>query len=294
MRRLRSSEVAELPAADEEVCAATVTLWGQVAVLTRARSVAETPVPGTVHLGDGDGGWSAVVLRGPSVGFPLLEVLPGGEILVVDARCRRYRDGTADDNAHVFDASGAHVRSFCLGDGIEQIGVDAAGSIWVAYFDEGVFGNLGWSDPLGAAGLVRFADDGRRLWSFQPPPGTDMIADCYALNVDAHTTWLCYYTDFPVVRVTDGRAQLLGSAPVRGSRALVACRDEVVLVGSYDDPCLLTGCELAADGLREQGATVLLDPDGAPLSLFRVVATRGSRLYVRDGRRILCADLADR
>ncbi len=73
----------------------------------------------------------------------------------------------------------------------------------------------------------------------------------------------------------------------------MAYRDEMVVVGSYDDPCLLTECELAADGLRERGATVLLDPHGAPVSLLRVVATRGSRLYVRDGRRFLCADLSD-
>jgi hypothetical protein len=29
------------------------------------------------------------------------------------------------------------------------VGVDAAGTIWVGYFDEGIFGNLGRDDPIG-------------------------------------------------------------------------------------------------------------------------------------------------
>jgi hypothetical protein len=46
---------------------------------------------------------------------------------------------------------------------------------------------LGWA--IGAAGLVRFDDHGHQLWGYQSPAGVGKVADCYALNVDARTTW---------------------------------------------------------------------------------------------------------
>ncbi|MDG4823252.1 hypothetical protein O7635_15455 [Asanoa sp. WMMD1127] len=287
MRTLRCWQVAELPTLEsaEEIVAATGTVFGQLVVLAVARDSAAS-----VHLYDGDQGWRRVPLAGAAVAYPLVDLLPDGDILVVSSRCRRFRDGTAEDNAHVFDPAGAHVRSFCLGDGIEHIGVDAAGTIWVGYFDEGVFGNLGWDDPIGAAGLVRFDGHGRRLWTYQPPAGAEPIADCYALNVDARTTWAYYYTGFPLVQITDGRARAHTPTPVRGARHLLVHRDEVLFIGEYGDPMRLTFSRLTDDTVAP---AVLVDTDDAPLHAFHPIATHGSRLYLHADHRVLWADLAE-
>jgi hypothetical protein len=294
---LRSGHVAELPPLDpsEEIVAATATVVGEMAVVATPR--AGWPQPPDcrprVYVHDGDQTWRAVALTGPRATYPLLDLLPDGDILVVNARCHRWGDGSVEDNAHVFDPAGAHLRSFCLGDGIEHLGVDAAGTIWVGYFDEGVFGNLGWNDPIGAAGVVRFDSHGHRLWTYQPPPGTNPIADCYALNVDARTTWAYYHTDFPLVQLTDGQARAYAPTPVRGARHLLTYRDQVIFIGEYDDPLRLADCHLTGTTVQYRGQALLHDPDGAPLHLFQPISTRGSRLYLHTDQQILIADLAD-
>lgn len=299
VRMLQCRQVAQLPTLEEpaeQIFAVTVSVFGQLAVLTRPRSgQADQPgdCAGRVYLHDGDQGWWSIRLDGPAVTYPLLDLMPDGNILVVDARCRRYRDGTADDNAHVFDSAGPHLRSFCLGDGIERLGVDAAGTIWVGYFDEGVFGNRGWRDPIGAAGLVRFDSHGQRLWTYQPPSAAQAIIDCYALNVDARTTWTYYYTDFPLVKITSGRARAYAPTPVRGARHLLVYRDEVIFVADYDDPLRLTDCRLTDTTVQYRSRAILLDPDGTPLQLFDPITAHGSRLYLHADRRILHTDLAD-
>lgn len=37
------------------------------------------------------------------------------------------------------------------------------GRIVTSYFDEGIFGNFGWDQPLGASGLVVWDEQGRVL-----------------------------------------------------------------------------------------------------------------------------------
>jgi hypothetical protein len=310
VRTIRCRHVAELPAVEaaEEIVAMSAAVDGRICVLSAPRAVdTEEAVQGRhaaarVHVHDGDATWWTAKLAGRPVAYPLLELLPGGQILLVGARSRRFRDGTVEDNAHVFGPDGRHLRSFCLGDGIEHLGVDAAGTIWVGYFDEGVFGNLGWDEPIGAAGLVRFDDRGHRLWTYQPVAGTDQIVDCYALNVDARTVYAYYYSDFPLIQITDGRTHAYTPTPVRGARHLLVLRDQVVFVGQYNDPLHLADCRLTGhpsraghvgggvDYLRQ---AVLHDPDGAPLHLYRPITARGGRLWVHANDRILLADLAD-
>ncbi len=297
MRALRCRHVAELPALQpaEQIVAVTVTFDDRLAVLAVSGAAnLEEQRTARVLIHDGDSTWWPIPVTGcPAVAYPLLDLRPDGRILVVGSRSRRFRDGTVEDNAHVLGPSGGHVRSFCLGDGIEHVGVDAAGTIWVAYFDEGVFGNNGWTDPVGAAGLVRFDDHGHPVWRYQPPAGVHGIVDCYAMNVDARITWAYYYSDFPLVRITAGRARAFVPTPVRGAHHLITYRDEVVFVGGYEDRLRLTECRLTGTTVDHLGPAVLHDPAGDPLHLYRPVTTRGSRLWLQVGDRILLADLAD-
>src|SRR6266536_1842753 len=115
MRFLHAREVAALPwlAPTEEIVADTVSVHGQVAVLAAARTLSSTtPAAGslataTVYLHDDDGGWRAVAVDVSATAYPHLDILPDGDLLIVGARCRRYRDGSTDDNAHTFDPTGA-------------------------------------------------------------------------------------------------------------------------------------------------------------------------------------------
>ncbi len=298
MRMLQSTHLADLPVLEpaEEIVASTVTVFGQAAVLAAARGGrADQPwdAGARMYLHDGDESWHAAPLAGATVAYPLVEMLAGGEILLVGTRCRRGSDGRAENNAHVFDPSGAHLRSFCLGDGVEHLGVDAAGTIWVSYFDEGVFGNHGWTDPIGAAGLVRFDNHGERVWAYSPPSGAGAIADCYALNVDYRDTWICYYTDFPLVQISNGRARAYAPTPIRGAKALAIYRDEVVFIGAYGDPLTLADCRLVDSTVQYRDDALVLDADGAPLHMFVPITTRGSRLYLQTNHHLLCVDLAD-
>lgn len=155
------------------------------------------------------------VLSDLTVAFPYLQPLPGGDLLVVGARCHRFAGGTAERNAWVYAADGAPSREMVLGDGIADVQVTAKGAIWVSYFDEGILGNFGWggqgAPPIGATGLVhfdRFDAHGAKQWEFHPPPGLNVMFDCYALNVASDVVWAYYYTEFPLVRITpDGRTR---------------------------------------------------------------------------------------
>jgi hypothetical protein len=74
--------------------------------------------------------------------FPFIQPLPGGEILVVGCRCH-YGKGNPEKNASVYGPDGKLRRQFVLGDGIHSVQATRGGTIWVSYFDEGVFGNFG-------------------------------------------------------------------------------------------------------------------------------------------------------
>jgi hypothetical protein len=130
---------------------------------------------------------------------------------VAGARCRWRPDGP-DRNAVLYDADGQAVSEHVLGDGIAHVLATSTGQVWVGYFDEGIYGNYGWGradseEPVGAYGIVRFSPGLEPAWHY--PKHTevgpwDAVSDCYALNVDDTSTWACYYSDFPVVRIRDG------------------------------------------------------------------------------------------
>jgi hypothetical protein len=100
--------------------------------------------------------------------FPFIQILPTGHILVAGSRCR-YSNGRAELNAALYTPEGTLAHQMTLGDGIQDIQASRQGELWVSYFDEGVFGNYGWDQPIGAPGLVCFGQDGQVRWNFTAP-----------------------------------------------------------------------------------------------------------------------------
>jgi hypothetical protein len=106
--------------------------------------------------------------------FNITEVQPTQDgYLLICPRCYRRSDSDIEKNGRIYDSSGNLIREIVLGDGIEQVYVTNSQGVWVSYFDEGIFGNYGWNDPLGSSGLVEWALDGEKGYEFEPTDGLD-------------------------------------------------------------------------------------------------------------------------
>ena len=141
---------------------------------------------------------------------------PGSRWLIVKSRARSEQDR----NAWIYGNDGELVKSFHVGDGIEDLQTTETGDVWVSYFDEGVFGDL----PLGSSGLVCFSLDGAVHFQFSRewrPDGLQFVADCYVVNVVTNEdVWFCYYESFPLVHPEARHLRTIGpNNPVKGSHA---------------------------------------------------------------------------
>jgi hypothetical protein len=138
----------------------------------------------------------------------------GDHFLLLGARCA-YRENGPDQNAWIVSRDGAVLSRFCLGDGIQDCVVKKDGTIITSYFDEGVFGNYGWDEPLGDCGLIAWTSDGTPLWKNEKYS----IYDCYAISLDEEENlWFYYYDEFRLVR-TNFKEDFVFELPIEGSGA---------------------------------------------------------------------------
>jgi hypothetical protein len=188
-----------------------------------------------------------------TLAFPVVQPLPDGGLLVADSRVAVG----APQNGHVIGPDGKARRLVMFGDGIEHLLVDRLGRAWVGYFDEGVFGNLGWGnpgspEPIGSPGLLRFdLATGEIEWAFEPPDGSDSIADCYALNVDGDHAWMSYYTDFDLFRIDSDGGIHRWRVGARGPGVIACDGMHVLLVGGYESRLSATLWNLGEDRLGD-------------------------------------------
>jgi hypothetical protein len=218
---------------------------------------------------------------------------PGG-VLLVGARCR-WRPEGAEKNALALDWSGRELRRLTLGDGIQDLRVTTNGAIWASYFDEGVFGNFGWSRPgpraMGAAGLLAFSPEGEQRFAYDAEAaGTDSICDAYAMNVAGDDdVWLYFYTEFPIVRLLKG-AYHVWELGIGGARALAVRQERVLLFGDYERRNLGRLVELGTNKKATvAGEANLVDEEGNPLT-DAVACGVGEALYFFQGRRVLLVE----
>lgn len=188
-----------------------------------------------VHLNRNGDLANYVELSEVVVAHPHVQPLPRGRYLVAGTRVQRFRDGSFEENGYVYGPDGRVEGSFLLGDGIADIQCDSEGKIWTSYFDEGIFGNYGWNEPVGASGLLCFDSAGHVTWHFQPPEGFDSMADCYALNVASPSeVYVYYYGEFAVMRISGQNRIEAWRTPIAGSGAIAVSAGHVALLGSYD------------------------------------------------------------
>ncbi len=185
--------------------------------------------------------WFSVDLTPTVENYHSVQPMGAQEWLLVRARSA----GDQDHNAHLYGAHGEHLSSFPAGDGVEDVQVTRDSKIWISYFDEGVFGE----SELSRSGLVCLEHAGKQVFDFHAVcPAADPIDDCYALNVcSSHEAWLCYYTDFPIVRLTDH--QLTGiwrEIPVAGSHAFAVSKENLLFAGGYENRNELLHVDLLA------------------------------------------------
>lgn len=210
-----------------------------------AKKKSDTPNDYRIHYCEGED-WFSVNLTPRPENFHFVQPIGDQEWLLVRGRS----SGGKDRNAHVFGAYGKHVRAFPAGDGIEDVQVTKDSKIWISYFDEGVYGDV----ELSQSGLVCLDQEGKQVFDFQSVCSeAGSIDDCYALNVCSnHDTWLCYYTDFPVVRLTDHKlAGIWQNIPVSGSHAFAVSNENVLFAGSYKNRKDLFNVHLATKRLKK-------------------------------------------
>ncbi|MDR2566328.1 MAG: hypothetical protein LBC97_09820 [Bifidobacteriaceae bacterium] len=178
--------------------------------------------------------WQITELNGPMPQVPTTQPHPLGWIVVG----RRRRGG--EDNALVFGPSGKRLGAGRVGDGIEQVHTTHDGSLWVSYFDEGVFAEddgRGTGGNVAAAGCVRWdvAIDATGVCGIKPAwrLSYPQMADCYAMNVTDRMAYVCPYVGFPVIVVEQGRQRELANAEVAGARAMVIDGQRMALIGAY-------------------------------------------------------------
>lgn len=221
-------------------------------------------------------------IRDQQWNFHKVQPLPDGELLLACCRSQNAGHGEIDLNGQVFSENGQWRRQFLLGDGIEDVQTTSDGHIWTSYFDEGVFGNYGWNDPIGQSGLVEWDKDGNRLYEFDPPSPLNAICDCYALNVvSENEVWCYYYTDFPLVQIQNGKIKNYWHSPIAGSRAFAVWRDAVLFQGGYDNRDEYVLLRLKGNHQMEEIARYrLIDERNNPIEVKGFVDGRGSRLVI--------------
>ncbi|WP_172195009.1 hypothetical protein [Saccharibacillus qingshengii] len=231
------------------------------------------------------------IIEGENFNYHYLQPL-GDDLLLVGARCTYYGRDRYDLNAAVFNREGQPLRRFLLGDGIQNVQTTAGGLIWTSFFDEGVFGNYGWSRPVGESGLIAWDSAGIRVFTNSEAD----IADCYALNVVSdEEVWFYYYTNFKLCRLSGPAAQPKVSfldPQLAGSAVFAVHGGRVLLDNGYGKHDEYTLMQQSAESLIHMETLIFTDPDGRRLESPRSDA-RGAKLLLMEDMKLYLFSLEE-
>lgn len=232
--------------------------------------------------------WIIKIIKGRSIETVILRNVPliptevdlfsDGTLLIVQSRC--LKDGNyIERNARRYNTNGQLIDAFTLGDGISNVQIDETDTIWVSYFDEGIFGNFGWEQPMGNAGVVAYTMNGDRLWG-----ASDYgIVDCYALNVvSSKEVFFYYYDEFYLVQLNEMKESIRYRINSRHHTLQQFMFDEEDLIGQID---MNTMMRYRRNKLSYAPKEKLQITDKNGKRIIGPVFMRGSFLYVygKDG-----------
>lgn len=225
--------------------------------------------------------WTIRMIKGNSIetielkNVPLIptevDLFSDGTLLIVQGRC--LKDGTyIERNARRYNPNGQLIDAYTLGDGIEHVQIDETDTIWVSYFDEGVFGNFGWEQPMGSEGLIAYGINGQKLWG----AGNYGIIDCYALNVvSSKEVNFYYYDDFFLVQLNEMKETI--RYRVEGDNTIQQFMiDQTGLIGQVDLNTMMR-FRIKNRTITPKGKLQFIDDKGKPI--IGPVFMRGMYLY---------------
>ena len=235
-------------------------------------------------------GWSSeIFIQNQQDNFDLVQPLRDG-FLLGTRRCKYAGDATVG-NGCLFDNGGQLLGRILLGDGNADLQTTTTDEIWVSYSDEGIYGNLGWRKPIGKPGLLRFDVEGKICFRFGGVAGLGPIDDCYALNVvSERETWLYYYSDFPIIQISDDCVVQHWASPVEGSSGFAVWRESVVMQDGYETNDWRLVDVSGADAVAEDEAITFRTPEGVTLDA-KFARPRGSAIWFLVGEDIYRFDL---
>ena len=172
----------------------------------------------------------SVYLGKQDLGFYFIQPFQDN-LMIVNSRCS-YNHGDPEQNAIIFDKNGNELKRFCVGDGIEWLYTRADGTFVTGYFDEGVFGNYGWDNPIGAPGVIIWDENGNRI-----KEASRKIYDCYAMNIDdSNNIWYYYYDEFKLIK-DQGNHEFEYEPGIIGADIFFISADEQTALfnGGYDE-----------------------------------------------------------
>lgn len=306
---------------DRQIAASTIDAQGRIVALLvdpdvdcAQRGGSGDRYDATIVLSDGSDCHETVV-RDLSLRFPKIDVLDDGFVLAA-ARCRMPSgpsaapfeefdelDSEVPRNALVVDAAGDAKAAFHVGDAIEYLVTDAAGTIWVGYFDESSICAPWPVRPstrragdrpakrmkLMTPGLIRWSSTGDPLWyATTDGSGPRSWMDCYALNVGCEYAWAYPYTGFPLVEIDRQGVRCVRRTPVRSATAIMTSGDRSAFLitpgehpktpGTYE----LTYARCSDGPIEAESSTPLLLPDGTrPRNWARRRVGRDHRMWLQ-------------
>lgn len=201
----------------------------------------------------------------------MVDFFSDGTILIVQSRCNGDGENLGR-NARRYNPNGQLISAFTLGDGINDVQIDETDTIWVSYFDEGVFGDYTYGEPMGSDGLVAYSIEGQKLWG----AGHYEIAECYALNVvHSKEVYFYYYDDFHLVQLDDQQevARFLVEGDDTFQQFILDQQSLIVQVDSYT----MMRYKIRNRTITPADNLYLIDEDGKRIS--GQVFMRGKYLY---------------
>ncbi len=281
-----------LIASRDDQAKATATKSRGIGIFPKSRSASDLAFSLVVQSGAGA---ETTKLPAMNITFPYIDQFSDGGCVLVGARSSWRSKDDFDLNGALIERGAKTAKRVCFGDGIEDVGIDDTDRIWISYFDEGVFGNFGWSHPgptgLGAGGVNCFDRTGQLLWQHNRDDATEHIDDCYAMNVSPLGVWFYFYTAFKVARVTEDFSVEYFETPIGGSHSFVTDGHRFVFSSQYREPATtFHATNLYKGKLVHRRKLSLGLPTGIEADQIKMKA-RGDKLHVFADKHWIVYDL---